>query len=91
MRSCIVFVIFNNSKATRCANLAVLVLCFFSLHCSITRWLWVWVFHDTANPFWKQTTAFGGNKVLNLLEIIERRHQRFKEPPIGPIGAHLVI
>jgi len=38
----------------------------------------------------KQITAFGGNKVLSLLRIIERCHQRFRMPPIGPIGAHLV-
>ncbi|CAK8575369.1 unnamed protein product [Lathyrus sativus] len=36
-------------------------------------------------------TAFGGNKVINLLRIIERYHQRFKMPPIGPIGAHLKL
>jgi hypothetical protein len=40
--------------------------------------------------FWKQIAAFGGNKVMSLLEKIERCHQRFKMPPIGPIGAHLV-
>ncbi|KAI4323824.1 hypothetical protein L6164_023401 [Bauhinia variegata] len=33
--------------------------------------------------------AFGGERVMNLLRIIERRHQRFKRPPIGPIGSHL--
>lgn len=38
-----------------------------------------------------KTTAFGGNKVLNLLHNIERCHQRFKKPPIGPIGAHLKL
>ncbi|XP_024637868.1 structural maintenance of chromosomes protein 6A isoform X2 [Medicago truncatula] len=36
-------------------------------------------------------TAFGGNKVLSLLRIIERCHQRFRMPPIGPIGAHLKL
>ncbi|CAJ2654333.1 unnamed protein product [Trifolium pratense] len=36
-------------------------------------------------------TAFGGNKVLSLLEKIERCHRRFKMPPIGPIGAHLKL
>ncbi|XP_045829439.1 structural maintenance of chromosomes protein 6A [Trifolium pratense] len=35
--------------------------------------------------------AFGGNKVINLLRVIERCHQRFKMPPIGPIGAHLKL
>ncbi|KAJ1426545.1 SMCs flexible hinge superfamily [Sesbania bispinosa] len=36
-------------------------------------------------------TVFGGDKVLHLLRIIERRHQRFNMPPIGPIGAHLKL
>lgn len=40
--------------------------------------------------FLKQVTAFGGDKVMNLLRTIERCYQRFKCPPIGPIGAHLV-
>ncbi|KAK7255916.1 hypothetical protein RIF29_29344 [Crotalaria pallida] len=35
--------------------------------------------------------VFGGDKVMNLLRIIERYHQRFKMPPIGPIGAHLTL
>ena len=37
-----------------------------------------------------QVTAFGGDKVINLLRAIERHQERFKKPPIGPIGAHLV-
>ncbi|RZC69200.1 hypothetical protein C5167_032305 [Papaver somniferum] len=36
-----------------------------------------------------KVTAFGGNKVIQLLQVIERRHRDFKIPPIGPIGAHL--
>ncbi|RDX92053.1 Structural maintenance of chromosomes protein 6A, partial [Mucuna pruriens] len=36
-------------------------------------------------------TVFGGPKVINLLRIIERNHQKFKMPPIGPIGAHLKL
>ena len=28
--------------------------------------------------------------MIQLLRAIERHHQRFKRPPIGPIGAHLV-
>ncbi|XP_014494281.1 structural maintenance of chromosomes protein 6B isoform X1 [Vigna radiata var. radiata] len=36
-------------------------------------------------------TVFGGAKVIYLLQIIERYHQRFKMPPIGPIGAHLKL
>lgn len=37
-----------------------------------------------------QVTAFGGDKVIHLLHIIERCHQKFTKSPIGPIGAHLV-
>ncbi|KAM3256397.1 hypothetical protein ACQJBY_049088 [Aegilops geniculata] len=36
-------------------------------------------------------TAFGGQKVLKLLQLIELNHGRFKSPPIGPIGAHLQL
>ncbi|RZC57416.1 hypothetical protein C5167_004720 [Papaver somniferum] len=36
-----------------------------------------------------KVTAFGGEKVLQLLRSIERRHREFTIPPIGPIGAHL--
>ncbi|KAL2329351.1 hypothetical protein Fmac_022778 [Flemingia macrophylla] len=36
-------------------------------------------------------TVFGGDKVINLLRIIERNHLKFKMPPIGPIGAHLKL
>ncbi|KAL6126943.1 hypothetical protein ACLB2K_074988 [Fragaria x ananassa] len=38
-----------------------------------------------------KVTAFGGDKVISLLRTIERYHQRFKSPPIGPIGAHLTL
>ncbi|PRQ59796.1 putative structural maintenance of chromosomes protein [Rosa chinensis] len=38
-----------------------------------------------------KVTAFGGDRVMDLLRIIERNHQRFKSPPIGPIGAHLTL
>ncbi|WCJ36463.1 structural maintenance of chromosomes 6A [Euphorbia peplus] len=38
-----------------------------------------------------KVTAFGGNKVIDLLQSIERYHQRFNKPPIGPIGAHLAL
>uniref|UniRef100_M8B5D1 Structural maintenance of chromosomes protein 6 n=1 Tax=Aegilops tauschii TaxID=37682 RepID=M8B5D1_AEGTA len=34
-------------------------------------------------------TAFGGQRVLKLLESIETNHKKFESPPIGPIGAHL--
>ncbi|XP_065871539.1 structural maintenance of chromosomes protein 6B-like isoform X2 [Euphorbia lathyris] len=38
-----------------------------------------------------KVTAFGGEKVIHLLQLIERYHQRFNKPPIGPIGAHLAL
>ncbi|GAV68085.1 SMC_N domain-containing protein [Cephalotus follicularis] len=38
-----------------------------------------------------KVTAFGGDRVINLLRAIERHHQRFKRPPIGPIGAHVAL
>ncbi|KAK7266615.1 hypothetical protein RIF29_19264 [Crotalaria pallida] len=37
-----------------------------------------------------EISAFGGDKVMYLLRIIEKYHERFKKPPIGPIGAHLL-
>ncbi|CAK9135142.1 unnamed protein product [Ilex paraguariensis] len=36
-----------------------------------------------------KVTAFGGVRVTNLLQVIERHHHRFRRPPIGPIGAHV--
>ncbi|EEF51573.1 structural maintenance of chromosomes protein 6B [Ricinus communis] len=38
-----------------------------------------------------KVTAFGGERVIHLLQTIERHHQRFHKPPIGPIGAHLTL
>lgn len=38
-----------------------------------------------------KVTAFGGDRVINLLRAIERHHQSFKMPPIGPLGAHLTL
>ncbi|KAM1231846.1 hypothetical protein ACFX13_042478 [Malus domestica] len=38
-----------------------------------------------------KVTAFGGQQVIYLLQSIERHHQRFTSPPIGPIGAHLTL
>nr|XP_043614248.1 structural maintenance of chromosomes protein 6B [Erigeron canadensis] len=38
-----------------------------------------------------KVTAFGGPKVTNLLQAIERNYRRFRKPPIGPIGAHLAL
>lgn len=28
--------------------------------------------------------------MIRLLQVIERHHRRFRRPPIGPIGAHVV-
>ncbi|CAI5468212.1 unnamed protein product [Closterium sp. Yama58-4] len=36
-------------------------------------------------------TAFGGQKVTQLLRQIEMNIRRFRRPPIGPIGAHLSL
>ncbi|MCL7034542.1 hypothetical protein MKW94_013465 [Papaver nudicaule] len=36
-----------------------------------------------------KVTAFGGEKVIRLLQVIERCHRKFKIPPIGPIGVHV--
>ncbi|XP_073129869.1 structural maintenance of chromosomes protein 6B isoform X2 [Henckelia pumila] len=38
-----------------------------------------------------KVTAFGGDRVSNLLQAIERHHRRFSSPPIGPIGAHVKL
>ncbi|KAG9140756.1 hypothetical protein Leryth_006939 [Lithospermum erythrorhizon] len=38
-----------------------------------------------------KVTVFGGSRVTSLLEAIERQHQRFRRPPIGPIGSHLTL
>ncbi|KAL5718364.1 hypothetical protein ACHQM5_011431 [Ranunculus cassubicifolius] len=38
-----------------------------------------------------QVTAFGGDKVLQLLRKIEENHRRFTMPPIGPIGSHVKL
>uniref|UniRef100_A0A2P2KQB0 Structural maintenance of chromosomes 6 smc6 n=3 Tax=Rhizophora mucronata TaxID=61149 RepID=A0A2P2KQB0_RHIMU len=35
--------------------------------------------------------AFGGDRVTQLLKVIERYHQRFQRPPIGPIGVHVSL
>jgi len=45
-------------------------------------------FYMNIFPF--QVTAFGGERVLQLLRIIESCCHEFKSPPIGPIGARLV-
>lgn len=38
-----------------------------------------------------KVTAFGGDRVISLLRAIERHCNRFKMPPIGPIGVHLSL
>ncbi|KAG0457174.1 hypothetical protein HPP92_022331 [Vanilla planifolia] len=38
-----------------------------------------------------KVTAFGGQKVLSLLQVIETHQRKFKSPPIGPIGAHVSL
>lgn len=38
-----------------------------------------------------KVTVFGGDRVIQLLRTIERHHQRFGSPPIGPIGAHVTL
>ncbi|XP_071732184.1 structural maintenance of chromosomes protein 6B-like [Rutidosis leptorrhynchoides] len=38
-----------------------------------------------------KVTAFGGYKVSNLLQSIERNHHKFRKPPIGPIGSHVAL
>ncbi|XP_024535853.1 structural maintenance of chromosomes protein 6A-like [Selaginella moellendorffii] len=35
--------------------------------------------------------AFGGEKVIYLLQAIERNQSLFTRPPVGPIGAHLAL
>ncbi|TVU10824.1 hypothetical protein EJB05_44376 [Eragrostis curvula] len=37
-----------------------------------------------------KVTAFGGERVLQLLKSIEKHQNRFKRPPIGPIGVHVL-
>ncbi|XP_015076680.1 structural maintenance of chromosomes protein 6B [Solanum pennellii] len=38
-----------------------------------------------------KVTAFGGGRVMGLLEVIERQHRKFNRAPIGPIGAHVSL
>ncbi|XP_068650718.1 structural maintenance of chromosomes protein 6B-like [Aristolochia californica] len=38
-----------------------------------------------------KVTAFGGERVINLLRSIEQHHDKFSRPPIGPIGAHVTM
>ncbi|XP_060213063.1 structural maintenance of chromosomes protein 6B-like isoform X2 [Lycium barbarum] len=38
-----------------------------------------------------KVTAFGGGRVMGLLEVIERQRRKFNRAPIGPIGAHVTL
>ncbi|KAK4716887.1 hypothetical protein R3W88_015225 [Solanum pinnatisectum] len=38
-----------------------------------------------------KVTAFGGGRVMGLLEVIERQHRKFNRAPIGPIGARVTL
>ncbi|KAL6580582.1 hypothetical protein OROMI_008606 [Orobanche minor] len=38
-----------------------------------------------------KVTAFGGGRVISLLQAIERHRNKFSSPPIGPIGAHVQL
>ncbi|KAJ8542030.1 hypothetical protein K7X08_016896 [Anisodus acutangulus] len=38
-----------------------------------------------------KATAFGGGRVMDLLEVIERQRRKFNRAPIGPIGAHVTL
>ncbi|GLT83987.1 hypothetical protein SLE2022_022470 [Rubroshorea leprosula] len=38
-----------------------------------------------------RVTAFGGERVRSLLQVIENRQRSFTRPPIGPIGAHVTL
>ncbi|KAL3645188.1 hypothetical protein CASFOL_010368 [Castilleja foliolosa] len=38
-----------------------------------------------------KVTAFGGGRVMSLLQAIERHQHKFRCPPIGPIGAHVKL
>ncbi|KAK9120624.1 hypothetical protein Syun_018241 [Stephania yunnanensis] len=46
---------------------------------------------NAASRIAAEVTTFGGERVLHLLREIEKCHQRFIMPPIGPIGAHLSL
>ncbi|KAK9095454.1 hypothetical protein Scep_026923 [Stephania cephalantha] len=46
---------------------------------------------NAASKIAAEVTTFGGERVLHLLREIEKCHQRFIMPPIGPIGAHLSL
>lgn len=37
-----------------------------------------------------QIVAFGGENVRKLMAMIEQRRREFSQPPIGPVGVHVV-
>ncbi|KAL9266845.1 Structural maintenance of chromosomes protein 6B-like protein [Drosera capensis] len=38
-----------------------------------------------------KVTAFGGDRVTQLLRVIENHSNKFRRPPIGPIGVHVQL
>ncbi|XP_027103971.1 structural maintenance of chromosomes protein 6B-like isoform X1 [Coffea arabica] len=38
-----------------------------------------------------KVSAFGGERVIALLQVIERHRHKFRKPPIGPIGSHVTL
>ncbi|KAK6155881.1 hypothetical protein DH2020_010129 [Rehmannia glutinosa] len=47
--------------------------------------------HDIYSRLLVEVTAFGGGRVIGLLQAIERNQHKFSSPPIGPIGAHVKL
>ncbi|KAL9237139.1 hypothetical protein vseg_011725 [Gypsophila vaccaria] len=47
--------------------------------------------HELQRHQANKVTAYGGEKVIQLLRIIESRYREFEKPPIGPIGAHVTL
>ena len=67
----------------------MIVLCFLTSSVISSNYLVVF-FYLNAWDASSQLTAFGGDRVQSLYRSIERHHSRFKCPPIGPIGYHVV-
>ena len=67
----------------------MIVLCFLTSSVISSNYLVVF-FYLNAWDASSQLTAFGGDRVRSLYRSIERHHSRFKCPPIGPIGYHVV-
>ena len=51
-------------------------------------WLYKLIVATSDAPL--QVTAFGGDRVLRLYKSVEKHKNRFKCPPVGPIGHHVV-